>query len=144
MNEYREKRLQQLQQERFRNRFGDVTEIAKDEWVTQVNEASKASWVVVNLYQDSVVECRLLEETLRVIAAKFKYIKCLKIRSTQAIENWPERNLPTLFVYEGGELKHQLITLKEVGGKTMKPLGNLHFHEIYDIYLVLTIICDNE
>lgn len=57
------------------------------------------------------------------LAAKFKYIKFLKIRAQQAIENWPERNVPTVFVYYEGDLKHQMITLQPVGGKTMKDNG---------------------
>jgi hypothetical protein len=58
---------------------------------------------------------------MTVLAARFKYVKFVKIRSTQAIENWPERNLPTVFFYNEGELKNQLITTKSVGGKSMKP-----------------------
>jgi hypothetical protein len=57
------------------------------------------------------------------LAPKFKYIKFVKIRSTQAIENWPEKNLPTVFFYHGGELKTQLITLTSVGGKKMTADG---------------------
>lgn len=57
------------------------------------------------------------------LAPKFKYIKFVKIRSTQAIENWPEKNLPTVFFYHGGELKTQLITLSSVGGKKMTADG---------------------
>ena len=57
------------------------------------------------------------------LAPKFKYIKFVKIRSTQAIENWPEKNLPTVFFYHGGELNTQLITLSAVGGKKMTADG---------------------
>lgn len=122
LEDYRAARLRQIQQERARNRFGDVVEIIKDEWISQVTEGSKAGyWVIVHLYQDSVIECRLVEEALQQLAPKFKYIKFLKIRSTQAIENWPERNLPTIFAYKNGSMQRQLLTLKEVGGKTMKP-----------------------
>ncbi len=112
-----------MQEALLRNRFGDVTEIIKEEWIREVTEASKNSWVVVHLYQDSVIECRLLEEALLNVSKRFKYIKFLKIKSNQAIENWPERNLPSLFIYHDGEMKVQLITLKELGGKTMKPVG---------------------
>lgn len=43
-------------------------------------------------------------------------MKCVKIKALQAIENWPESNLPTLFVYHKGVLQHQLMTLKSFGG----------------------------
>jgi hypothetical protein len=123
LEEYRQKRLNEMKEEIFRARFGDVNEITKDEWVKQVTEASRSCWVVVHLYQDSVIECRLLEESLQILARKFKYIKFLKIKSTQAVENWPERNLPTLFMYNEGELKIQMITINQIGGKSMKPDG---------------------
>jgi Phosducin len=69
------------------------------------------------------VECKLVEEAMMRLAPKFKYVKFIKIRSTQAIENWPEKNLPTIFFYHGGELQTQLITLSSVGGKKMTAEG---------------------
>ena len=48
-----------------------------------------------------------------------KAVKFLKILSTAAVENWPDRNLPTLFLYKGGELRTQLLGLKKVGGRGM-------------------------
>lgn len=115
--------MSELREASARNRFGDVVEIVKDEWVREVTDASKSCWVIVHLYQDYITECRLLENALLILASKFKYIKFLKIRSTQAVENWPEKNLPTLFLYHEGELKQQMITLKQVGGKSMKTEG---------------------
>ena len=96
-----------------------MIEISKDEWITHVTDASKApnTYVIAHLYQDSVIECRLLEEVLITLASKFKYVKFVRIRSTQAVENWSDKNLPTLFIYKDGELKIQLLTLKEVHGK---------------------------
>jgi hypothetical protein len=39
--------------ERFaRERFGEVIEINKEEWVREVTEASNSAVVVVHLYQD--------------------------------------------------------------------------------------------
>ncbi len=98
-------------------------EISKDEWIKEVTEASRSCWVLVHLYQDSVIQCRLLEECLQVISRQFRYLKILKIRATSAVENWPERNLPTLFLYYEGELKEQLITLSAVGGNAVTAAG---------------------
>lgn len=79
------------------------------------------SWVLVHLYQDGLVECRLMDECLGALAKRFRYVKFIKIRSTQAVENWPDSKLPTLFLYRDGVLKTQSITLSQFGGKTMKP-----------------------
>jgi hypothetical protein len=124
LDEYRQQRIRQLQTEIARARFGDVVEIAKDEWVSQVTEGSKNGvCVCVHLYNNSFVECQLMDECLLNLAPRFAYVKFLKIRATSAVENWPEKNLPTLFVYKNGELMDQLITLRSVGGKTMKTEG---------------------
>ena len=124
---YRQQRLKELQEKRVRSRFGDVVEIAKDEWVREVTEGSAGgTWVVVHLYLDALVESSLLDEATINLARRFPYIKFLKIRATSAVENWPERNCPTLFLYRDGELREQMITLTKVGGKAMKVAGELY------------------
>ena len=131
LDEYRKRRVHELQQKALQNRFGDYTEIVKDDWVRDVTEGSNNSVVVVHLYENSLVECQLVDEALLRLAPKFKYVKFLKIKYTAAIENWPERNLPTLFVYDKGALRTQLITIKAVGGKSMKTEGT------YSIYALV-------
>eukprot|EP01038_Epipyxis_sp_PR26KG_P016365 gene16365-22306_t len=120
LNEYRQRRLQELKEKSLKNRFGELVEIVKDDWIREVTESSKSCHVVVHLYENFSVGCQLIDEATTVLAAKFKYVKFLKIKSTQAVENWPEQNLPTLFIYENGALKAQMMTLKEVYGTTMK------------------------
>lgn len=39
------------------------------------------------------------------------------------IEGYPERNTPTVLVYKDGEIRRQLVTLKEVGGVRTKLAG---------------------
>jgi len=57
------------------------------------------------------------------VAPRFRAVKFVKIVSTAAIENWPDRNLPTLFVYHDGELKGQQLTIKKLGGRSVTPAG---------------------
>lgn len=123
LEHYRALRMQEMRAALARNRFGDVTDIVKDEWVREVTDGSKAVDVVVHLYQDGMIECQLMDEALRNLAGRFKYVKFLRIKYNQAIENWPERNLPTVFVYSKGVLKTQIITLNSLGGKTMNASG---------------------
>ena len=78
---------------------------------------------MVHLYSDSVVACELMNAALMPLARKFPYVKFLKIKSGQAVENWPDRNLPTIFVYTDGELQHQAMTLSEFGGADMTSDG---------------------
>lgn len=73
------------------------------------------------MYEDSIIECEIMDEALKVLAPKFKYLKFLRIKSTHAIENWPEKNLPALFIYIDGIMQSQVITLQQLYGKSMKP-----------------------
>jgi len=123
IQEYREARLRELREKRAKDRYGVVKDIDKVDWTREVNDASQNCWVVVHMFQDSLVECRLMDECLKDIAARFKYIKVVRIKSTSAVENWPDRNLPTLFMYHEGEAREQIMTLKTLQGKQMKPVN---------------------
>jgi hypothetical protein len=127
LEEFRAKRIAEMKQKAVQNRFGDYCEISKDEYLREVTEASKSSWVVIHLYQDSILGCNLVDEAILQLAPKFKFVKFLKIRSTMAVENWPTSRLPALFLYRDGELKHQVIGIDELGGKTLKA-DNLEWY----------------
>lgn len=127
MDSYRQQRLKELKEQAAKNRFGELLEIVKDDWIREVTDSSNCCSVVVHLYESSSVECQIVDEALKTLASKFRYIKFLKIKSTQAIENWPERNLPTIFIYEKGALKTQILTLSKFGGKTATTDGNMSF-----------------
>jgi len=120
----RQKRIEELKKLQCTNRFGDVRDISKLEWISEVTESSKSCWVVVHLYQDSVIDCRVLNEIIINLAAKFRNIKFLRIQSNQAVENWPNRNLPTLFIYHEGVLKHQMMTLQPLKHKSPDGIIN--------------------
>ena len=128
----------------FRNRFGEVFDIVKNDWIREVTEASNSVTVIVHLYENSIVECEVLDEAMRQLAPKFKYLKFLRIKSTHAIENWPEKNLPALFIYEDGAMKTQLITLKALDGKSSKAEGAplffpfIFFHLTVALYIMRT------
>lgn len=64
-----------------------------------------------------------MNDILLTLAPKFRHVKFLKIRSTLAVPNWPEQNLPTLFVYHEGALATQLLTARTIGGTDMTPDG---------------------
>ena len=58
---------------------------------------------------------------LFLIAAKNPNVKFLKSISTTCIPNYPDRNLPTLFVYYEGEMKKQLAGPHNFRGMNMTP-----------------------
>ena len=131
---FREARIQQMKEERLKNCWGSVVEISRVDWVKEVTECSNKCWVCVLLYEDSRPHCSLVDEAMRELCKKFQAVKFVKIRSAQAVENWPERNLPTLFFYNEGELKHQILTLNSLGGDSFRE-DNLEWWMAGGLYI---------
>jgi len=65
--------------------------------------------VVLHLYQHSLPLCKLLNDYFQRLAPKFPQTKFLKSIATLCIPNYPDRNLPTIFVYYEGNLVKQWI-----------------------------------
>mmetsp|Transcript_27674 Transcript_27674/g.35778 ORF Transcript_27674/g.35778 Transcript_27674/m.35778 type:complete len:260 (-) Transcript_27674:299-1078(-) len=116
LQEYREKRLAELKDRAARDIFGEVYEISKADWVAEVTNASNDCTVIIHLYQDYVALCGVVANVLIDLAQKFKHLKFVKIKATSAVENWRDELLPTLFIYQEGSLKHQLIGAQALGG----------------------------
>lgn len=55
-------------------------------------------------------------ELWRQLARKFGDIKFCQMQANLCIEGYPDRNTPTVLVYKDGEIKRQLVTLKELNG----------------------------
>ena len=64
----------------------------------------------------SVPLCSLIGDHLRSLALKYPQTKFVKSISTVCIPNYPDKNLPTIFVYYNGELKDSLIGPFAFGG----------------------------
>jgi thioredoxin-like negative regulator of GroEL len=108
MAEYRDKRLAQMREQVSKEKYGTVEEIVKADWTREVNDASQECWVLVHLYQTYAEECGLMGAALDTLAAKFRALKIVKIKSTAAVENFPDKNLPALFMYHEGSMQHQV------------------------------------
>ncbi|KAL3274801.1 hypothetical protein HHI36_019585 [Cryptolaemus montrouzieri] len=109
INAYREKRIAEMKHMLERAKFGSVGEISAQDYVEEVNKAGKEIWVVLHLYKQGIPICALINEHLRYLAQKYPAVKFLKSISTTCIPNYPDRNLPTIFVYYEGDLKKQLV-----------------------------------
>jgi hypothetical protein len=62
------------------------------------------------------VESRILTELWRELARKYADIKFCEIRGDLCIEGYPERNCPTILVYKDGDIRRQVVTLRELQG----------------------------
>jgi len=71
----------------------------------------------------SVPICKLMEQFFYELSAKFPAVKFLKSVSSVCIPNYPDKNLPTVFVYRDGELRKQFIGAAELGGSSLSRDG---------------------
>lgn len=110
ISKYRQERLEQWKKECEQPSFGDVIPISRPEWTYHVNEASIKSWVMVCLTAD-VERTGCIEAAMEDLAVKFPNIKFTTIHNQAAIPNWPEENLPSLFLYRHGTMQHQLVAM---------------------------------
>jgi len=74
----------------------------------------------------------LVEQYFHALAAKFPATKFLKSISSVCIPNYPDKNLPTLFVYCDGELRKQFIGPDELRGLKLTQDGqNNNAHVLF-------------
>ncbi|CAI8590215.1 unnamed protein product [Vicia faba] len=78
LQEYRKKRLAEIQEAAKVLRFGSVTPISGSDFVREVSQAPSDVWVVVILYKDGIPECGVLmqciEELATIGAVKGNYV----------------------------------------------------------------------
>ncbi|KAL2019585.1 hypothetical protein VTK56DRAFT_9482 [Thermocarpiscus australiensis] len=122
LEQYRQKRLQELSALQQKSVHGSVYPISKPEYAREVTEASQNGPVLVNLTSSSPAgnaESRVLSQLWRQAAREYGELKFCEMRADRAIENYPERNCPTILVYHRGEIVKQVVTLAALGGVRM-------------------------
>eukprot|EP01065_Artemidia_motanka_P015571 TRINITY_DN1932_c0_g1_i1.p1 TRINITY_DN1932_c0_g1~~TRINITY_DN1932_c0_g1_i1.p1 ORF type:complete len:258 (+),score=112.58 TRINITY_DN1932_c0_g1_i1:70-843(+) len=113
---FRELRRREMLEQQQGKRHGSVRHITKSEYVAEVSNASEDVWVVCLLFEEGHQECDALRRALGEAAELHPAVKFVTIRSTDAIEKFPRRNLPTVLLYHGGEMKRQLVGMDAWGG----------------------------
>lgn len=117
--EYRRKRIAEMQALASREKFGYVQEISGQDYVGEVNKAGEGIWVVLHLYKPGVPLCSLINQYMQDLAGRFRTVKFLKSISTTCIPNFPDKNLPAMFVYFEGNVKKQLVGDLEFRGPNL-------------------------
>ena len=105
--------------------FNQVYPLQKPDYARDVTEASNKAYVFVHLTSSlgTNIESRLLTELWRDLARDFGDVKFCEIRADLCIENYPERNTPTILVYRDGDIKRQIVTLRELSGEKTSTRG---------------------
>jgi hypothetical protein len=118
LEQYRQKRMAELNDLTKKALYGSVYPISKPEYQREVTDASSKGPVFVNLTSSmgNNVESRVLSELWRQAAKEYGEVKFCEIRANQAIENYPDRNCPTILVYNKGDIIKQVVTLATIGG----------------------------
>jgi hypothetical protein len=129
LDSYRQKRMNEIAHLVNASVYNQVYAVQKPEWSVEVTEESKKAWVLVLLTSSSGtnVESRLLIEVWRELARKFGEVKFCQIQGDLCIEGYPDRNCPTVLVYKDGDVKRQIVTLKELRGEQTKTEGGFVF-----------------
>lgn len=129
LEKYRQQRLAELNTISTASIHNSVYPIQKPDYSREVTEASKDYFVLVHLTSSlgTNIESRLLTELWREMARKFGDVKFCEIRADMCIEGYPEKNTPTILVYKDGDIKRQIVTLRELRGQqtTLEDLQNL-------------------
>ncbi|XP_054806563.1 uncharacterized protein LOC129309178 [Prosopis cineraria] len=115
LEEYRKKRLTEMREAAKVLRFGSIIPISGSDFIREVSQAPSDVWVVVHLYKEGIPECGLLMQCLEELATRYPATKFVKIISTDCIPNYPDRNLPTLLVYNSGAVKANYVGLHAFG-----------------------------
>ncbi|KAF2887784.1 hypothetical protein ILUMI_18389 [Ignelater luminosus] len=117
--QYRHKRLAEIKALAEKSKFGSVLEISAQDYVQEINKAGEGIWVVLHLYKQGIPLCALINQYIQFLAAKYRTVKFVKSISTTCIPNYPDKNLPTIFVYFEGELKKQFVGPVELRGPNL-------------------------
>ncbi len=122
LDSYRQKRMAELATIQNTSVYNQVYPLTKAEWSTAVTEESAKAFIFVLLTSSSGMntESQIMVEVWRNLARKFGHVKFCQIRGDLAIEGYPDRNCPTVLVYTDGDVRKQIITLKELKGASTK------------------------
>lgn len=74
-------------------------------------------------YKQGIQLCALINQFMAQLATRFPHTKFLKAISTTCIPNFPEKNLPSIFIYFEGNIKKQIIGPVELRGEKLTANG---------------------
>jgi hypothetical protein len=116
MNRYRLQRLEELRQQEStvkakQQEYGEPILISRDEWSRHVNTDSEKVWVVVCLTSCDTERTGKVEQAVCKLAPTYRDTKFVLIPSKMAIANWPDENLPSIFLYRHGKMQREIVRM---------------------------------
>lgn len=124
-------RLAEMKAEALKKHSGveDVRLITKAQWQKEVTDAGE-TYVLIHMFQEGDKLCQKLHEQHSSIARRHPTIKCLRIIATDAVPNYPAKNIPTLLLYHRSDPVDQLVGPSALAHVTVDstyslPMNNL-------------------
>lgn len=117
--EYRNKRIAELKALAEKQKFGSVREISGQDYIDEVNKAGDGIYVVLHLYEQGITLCALINQFMNTLASRYPEVKFIKSIATTCIPNFPEKNLPSIFIYYEGTIQKQIIGPEELRGEKL-------------------------
>lgn len=188
IQKYKNDRLNEIKKNKALEIFGDVYEITKENFVTEINDASAFSplnkindqekendaremdgqeemdeqemkkkeehkmamekkgkhnkhgtYVILHLYSENVMACKILNNIMKEAARKYKYVKFTKGVHNKIIENYPESKTPTILIYYNGICIQQICNLLLYIGGGLSNLNLKSFEKLLKKYDVIKI-----
>eukprot|EP00727_Mastigamoeba_balamuthi_P011286 m51a1_g6780 hypothetical protein (270) ;mRNA; r:134502-135810 len=103
-SEFRRRRLAEMLLEQSRPKFGQVKQLTTDTYMITVAEADPTTVIVIHIFSQTARVCAMINEYLESLAGKYPQVLFCKITKEDCLETFDERVLPSLLVYNRGEL----------------------------------------
>lgn len=116
LEQYRRQRIAEIQALATKAKYGRVLEISAQDYIKEVNQAGEDVWVVLHLYKQGIQLCALINQFLSQLCVRYPATKFIKAISTTCIPNYPDKNVPSIFIYHEGKIKKQIIGSIELRG----------------------------
>ena len=123
--QYMAKRMQEMKVKAVLQKYGQVTEISRDEYIREVTEADPTSFVVLHLYQPSNEFCNLINMHLPAIAKKYGQVKFGKSVADKCIEGFPDSRCPCFIIYMAGKVVSHLTNVDKIMKEDINNIDDL-------------------
>lgn len=124
---YRKNYIKEHQSTADKTQFGALTEIKKQNFIQEVKRAPKDVYVILHLYQNYIVHCRLIDECLSSLAKKFINHKFVRIQATCFISNFHDSDCPAIIIYKNSKVIHEMIACTSLLGGNCISEGSIEW-----------------
>jgi len=109
LKEYREKRMREMIEYAQKVKYGKVIELRKQDYIAEVTNAPKDTYVVLHLYQNYSEPSNILGKIFEFLAQKFPLTKFMKIVATNCVDKYNDNDVPGVIVYKNAQLIRQFM-----------------------------------